>query len=193
VRSRSPFFLPALESSLALPVGAVLALIWANTAEASYEHFAHVAEFSVNDVGMVFFFALAAKEVVEAMAPGGALHTWRRAVLRSWPQPVAWAALALSTSFRPSRQRAVAPARGRFRVRNRHRLQLSDREGDLQRHPAIPFLPLPATPTTRAGVLAVFYPVGELHDWGALLMAAALVSPMGCGGRTCARSGCVST
>ena len=30
---------------------------------------------------MVFFFALAAKEVVEATAPGGALHTWRRAAL----------------------------------------------------------------------------------------------------------------
>jgi NhaA family Na+:H+ antiporter len=80
VRSR-PFFLPALESSLALPLGAAIALVWANVARASYERFAHVSEFSVNDVAMVFFFALAAKEVVEAMAPGGALHTWRRAAL----------------------------------------------------------------------------------------------------------------
>src|SRR4051794_41865111 len=30
---------------------------------------------------MVFFFALAANEVVESMAPGGPLHTWRRAAL----------------------------------------------------------------------------------------------------------------
>jgi NhaA family Na+:H+ antiporter len=32
----------------------------------------------VNDVGMVLFFALVAKEVVEATAPGGVLHSWRR-------------------------------------------------------------------------------------------------------------------
>ena len=71
----------AVEYSLALPVGAAIALVWANTLDASYVRFAHALEFSVNDVGMVFFFALAAKEVVEATAPGGALHTWRRASL----------------------------------------------------------------------------------------------------------------
>src|SRR5947207_4527540 len=71
----------ALEHSLVLPLGASLALAWANTFALSYARFAHALEFSVNDVGMVFFFALAAKEVVEATAPGGALHTWRRAAL----------------------------------------------------------------------------------------------------------------
>ena len=30
---------------------------------------------------MVFFFALMTKEVVEATAPGGVLHPWRRALL----------------------------------------------------------------------------------------------------------------
>src|SRR5205823_7515656 len=69
------------EHSLVLPLGASLALAWANTFALSYARFAHALEFSVNDVGMVFFFALAAKEVVEATAPGGALHTWRRAAL----------------------------------------------------------------------------------------------------------------
>src|SRR5207247_1692229 len=57
------------------------ALIWANTFAGSYARFAHSLAFIVNDVGMAFFFALAAKEVVEATAPGGALHTWRRAAL----------------------------------------------------------------------------------------------------------------
>jgi NhaA family Na+:H+ antiporter len=33
----------------------------------------------VNDIAMAFFFALIAKEVVEATAPGGVLHPWRRA------------------------------------------------------------------------------------------------------------------
>ena len=70
-----------VEHSLALPVGAVIALVWANTGGASYRAFADALEFAVNDVGMVFFFGLAAKEVVEATLPGGALHTWRRAAL----------------------------------------------------------------------------------------------------------------
>ena len=37
--------------------------------------------FVVNDIGMAFFFALAAKEVTEATAPGGALHSPRRAAM----------------------------------------------------------------------------------------------------------------
>ncbi len=68
-----------VELSLVLPAGAVIALIWANTAAESYERVAGALHFAVNDVGMAFFFALATKEVVEATAPGGALHTWRRA------------------------------------------------------------------------------------------------------------------
>jgi NhaA family Na+:H+ antiporter len=71
----------AIDLSLALPLGAGIALVWANTAHDSYERFAHALHFAVNDVGMVFFFGLAAKEVVEATAPGGALHSWRRAAL----------------------------------------------------------------------------------------------------------------
>ena len=64
-----------------LPLGALIALAWANVSYASYARVAHPLEFAINDVGMVFFFALAAKEVVEATVPGGALHTWRRAAL----------------------------------------------------------------------------------------------------------------
>jgi NhaA family Na+:H+ antiporter len=68
-------------SSAVLPAGVVAALLWANLGFESYERFAGALEFVVNDVGMAFFFALAATEVVEAIAPGGALHTWRRAAL----------------------------------------------------------------------------------------------------------------
>lgn len=69
----------ALEQSLLLPLGAVFALLWANLDADSYERFTHGAHFLVNDVGMVFFFALATKEVVEATAPGGALSSVQRA------------------------------------------------------------------------------------------------------------------
>jgi NhaA family Na+:H+ antiporter len=70
-----------VEHSLLLPIGALVALVWANIDFASYARLAHIIEFPVNEIGMAFFFGLAAKEVVEATVPGGALHPWRRAVV----------------------------------------------------------------------------------------------------------------
>ena len=69
----------ALEHFLLLPVGLLAALAWANTATESYFRFAYAAGFWVNDIAMVFFFGILMKEVVEATAPGGVLHSWRRA------------------------------------------------------------------------------------------------------------------
>jgi len=68
---------------LLLPIGAVIALLWANTFPESYFVFAHRLSFVVNEVGMAFFFALVAQEIAEAVMPGGALHTWRR-----WSLPI---------------------------------------------------------------------------------------------------------
>jgi NhaA family Na+:H+ antiporter len=73
----------ATDRFLLLPIGAGVALVWANTAAESYFRFAHGLAFLVNEVGMAFFLALIAQEVVEAMMPGGSLHTWRR-----WALPV---------------------------------------------------------------------------------------------------------
>ena len=70
-----------LERSLLLPFGAAIALVWANVDAAGYSAFARALEFWVNDVGMVFFFGLATKEIVEATVPGGTLHSWRRAAM----------------------------------------------------------------------------------------------------------------
>ncbi|HEV3063042.1 MAG TPA: Na+/H+ antiporter NhaA [Vicinamibacterales bacterium] len=66
---------------LVLPIGAILALVWANTGSESYFRFAHTLAFAVNDVGMALFFGVVTHEIVEAMMPGGALHSWRRAIL----------------------------------------------------------------------------------------------------------------
>jgi NhaA family Na+:H+ antiporter len=66
---------------IALPVGCVVALVWVNTLPESYFRFANATAFFVNEIGIVFFFALIAKEVVEATLPGGPLHPWRRAAL----------------------------------------------------------------------------------------------------------------
>jgi len=72
-----------LDNSLLLVIGAVTALIWANVDTASYERIAHhpAVHFAVNDIGMVFFFALATKEVCEAMMPGGPLASPRQAAV----------------------------------------------------------------------------------------------------------------
>jgi NhaA family Na+:H+ antiporter len=72
---------------LLMPIGAVIALIWANTAAESYFQFAYRLSFFVNEIAMALFFALLAQEVYEATMPGGALHSWRK-----WTLPVVAAA-----------------------------------------------------------------------------------------------------
>ena len=71
----------AVEHLLLLPLGAAIALVWVNLAPESYFRLTYAIAFAVNDVAMMFFFALVTKEVVEATAPGGVLHPWRRALM----------------------------------------------------------------------------------------------------------------
>jgi len=75
------------EHYLALPIGAAIALVWANTLPESYFTFAYRLAFPVNEIAMVFFFGLVAQEIFEELMPGGALHQWRR-----WVVPVVGAA-----------------------------------------------------------------------------------------------------
>jgi Na+:H+ antiporter, NhaA family len=70
-----------LDHRLAVPIGVIVALVWANARAESYFEFSLAVAFVVNNIGMALFFALVTQEVIEAMVPGGALHTWRRAVL----------------------------------------------------------------------------------------------------------------
>jgi NhaA family Na+:H+ antiporter len=76
-----------LDRFLLLPLGAAIALIWANNAPESYFSFRQTIAFPVNEIGMAFFFALATQEIVEAAMPGGALHSWRK-----WGLPIMAAA-----------------------------------------------------------------------------------------------------
>ena len=71
----------ARENLLLLPLGALIALVWVNTVPESYYRLTYAVSFAVNDVAMTVFFALMTKEVVEATAPGGVLHPWRRAIV----------------------------------------------------------------------------------------------------------------
>jgi Na+:H+ antiporter, NhaA family len=69
------------EYLLLLPVGAAIALVWANTAPESYFRIVFDLDFFVTNVLMVLFFGVVTKEIVEATGRGGVLHPWRRAAL----------------------------------------------------------------------------------------------------------------
>jgi NhaA family Na+:H+ antiporter len=168
-----------LDNSLLLLAGTAVAVVWANVHWSSYDAVAHPLHFWVNDVGMVFFFALAAKEVFEATLPGGPLASIRSAV-----SPLAAAVGGM-----------VAPALIYIA------LALMRGPGDLARgwaipcatdiafsamvarlvfptsHPAIPFLLLLAIADDALGlvILAVFYPSAPIAPfWLAGLMTAAV-------------------
>jgi NhaA family Na+:H+ antiporter len=177
-----------LDHSLLLLIGTAAAVVWANADARSYDTVAHPLHFWVNDVGMVFFFALAAKEVFEATLPGGPLASLRRALsplaaavggmtapaliyvalafIRG-PQDLArgWAIpCATDIAFSAMVARVVFPAA----------------------HPAIPFLLLLAIADDALGliILAVFYPSGAISPWAFVgLMAAAVVSAVWLRGR----------
>jgi NhaA family Na+:H+ antiporter len=163
---RSKLASVVLDYSLLLVVGTIAAVAWANLDLASYDAVAHPLHFWVNDVGMVFFFALAAKEVFEATLPGGPLASPRRAfsplaaavggmvapaliyvglastlgpanLVRGWAIPCA-----TDIAFSAMIARVIFPPA----------------------HPAIPFLLLLAIADDALGllILAVFYPSGAL-------------------------------
>jgi Na+:H+ antiporter, NhaA family len=168
------------EHALVLPAGAIVALVWANANADSYTRFAHALEFPVNDIGMVFFFGLAAKEVVEATAPGGALHTWRRAALPFLaavggmiaPAGLYFAYVAATGQSALARGWAIPCATDIA-------FSALVAKAIFRRHPAIPFLLLLAIADDALGlaILAAFYPVGELHlTTGGLLVAAGMAA-----------------
>src|SRR5688572_7040894 len=77
-RQRSGVVRFVLDRFLLLPLGAAVALLWANLAGESYFRLAHALAFPVNEIGMGLFLALIVQETIEAVMPGGALHTFRR-------------------------------------------------------------------------------------------------------------------
>jgi NhaA family Na+:H+ antiporter len=173
----------AVEHLLLLPLGAALALLWVNTLPESYYRFTFTIAFAVNSVAMVLFFALMTKEVVEATAPNGVLHPWRRALL---PVVVAIGATMIPALVYVRAIEALEEpmlivgwpvtfatdiAVSYFVARIIFRL-----------HPAIPFLLLLALASDALGflALAVVHPAGDTNlAFGAVIMAAALAVAYG--------------
>lgn len=155
-----------LDNSLLLVAGTLTALVWANTAYPSYEHVAHALHFAVNDIAMVFFFGLAAKEVYEAMLPGGPLASPRQAAVPvlaaagGMAGPALIYAVLVHAAGRPELARGWAiPCATDIAFS-----YMASRLVFPRHHPAIPFLLLLAIADDAFGliILALFYPSGEV-------------------------------
>lgn len=155
-----------LNNSLLLLAGTFAAVAWANVDVASYDRVAHPLHFWVNDVGMVFFFALAAKEVFEATLPGGALASARQALS---PLAAAVGGMAAPAAIYVALAWTFGPAdlvRG-WAIPCATDIAFSAMIARLifpVGHPAVPFLLLLAIADDALGlvILAVFYPSGAL-------------------------------
>ena len=169
-----------VDNSLLLVVGAVTALLWANVDHDSYEGFSHSLHFVVNDIGMVFFFALATKEIFEATLPGGALASPREAAVPllaavgGMAAPAALYVLQVTLEGRPELIRGWAiPCATDIAFS-----YLAARFVFPPNHPAIPFLLLLAIADDALGLvlLAVFYPSAPL-SW--FKLAAFMIPALG--------------
>jgi NhaA family Na+:H+ antiporter len=177
-RSRLARFV--LDNSLLLLAGTGAAVVWANLDFHSYDRVAHPLHFVVNDIGMVFFFALAAKEVFEATLPGGALASPRRAFS---PLAAAIGGMALPALIYLGLAWVRGPAelaRG-WAIPCATDIAFSAMVARIvfpSGHPAIPFLLLLAIADDALGliILAIFYPSGTLSFPAlAILMSGAVL------------------
>jgi Na+:H+ antiporter, NhaA family len=172
-----------LDNSLLLVAGTIAAVAWANVDHDSYDRLAHPLHFWVNDVGMVFFFALAAKEVFEATLPGGPLASPRRALSPLAAAVGGMVAPALIYMGLAMLRGPAELARG-WAIPCATDIAFSAMTARIvfpTGHPAVPFLLLLAIADDALGliILAVFYPSGALSFTAlGVLMTAAVLSAL---------------
>lgn len=168
-----------VDHSLLLVAGAVIGLAWANTSPGTYARAASALRFPVNDIGMVFFFALAAKEIIEARLPGGPLASPRQAAV---PLLAAVGGMAVPAGLYVLLATLLGhrPLLGGWAIPTATDIAFSYLAARLifpRTHPAVPFLLLLAIADDALGLvlLAVCYPSGPLSAPAfAALMAPAL-------------------
>jgi len=155
-----------VDNSLLLILGTLVALVWANVDLEQYHGFAHALHFVANDVGMVFFFGLATKEVFEATLPGGPLSSPRQAAV---PLLAAVGGMALPASIYLTSAVLLGHSemmRG-WAIPTATDIAFSYLVARIvfpRGHAAIPFLLMLAIADDAMGlvVLALFYPTGDL-------------------------------
>jgi NhaA family Na+:H+ antiporter len=169
-----------VENSLLLILGTATGLTWANVSLETYGQISHYLHFVINDIGMAFFFGIAAKEVFEAVLPGGPLASRKEAampVIATLGGMIAPALLYVCGTMlfsRPDLTRGWAiPCATDIAFS-----YMVSRFVFGAKHPAIPFLLILAIADDALGliVLALFYPVGSVNLLVFMLFMAAAVA-----------------
>lgn len=173
-----------LENSFFLMIGTLVGLVWANVDLPGYEGLTHSIHFFVNEIAMAFFFAIAAKEVYEALLPGGALSSPRKAAMpllatlggMLGPAGIYVAGAILLGEQELLRGWAIPCATDIAFSYLVARFIFGDK------HPAIPFLLLLAIADDGGGllILALFYPTASVNlPLFLALVAAAMLLAIG--------------
>ncbi|MEZ4437532.1 MAG: Na+/H+ antiporter NhaA [Polyangiaceae bacterium] len=181
------------EYSIPLLGGVLLGLLWANVAPHGYhaamhwEPFGHGSHFNLhffaNEILMVFFFGVAAKEITEACLPGGALNPPRKAVnplmgtLGGILGPVGVYFIIATLLGEPTIYRG-------WGIPTATDIALAWLVARLvfgARHPAVSFLLLLAVADDAAGlaIIAVFYPDPQnpvVLSWAGLVLLAMVIA-----------------
>lgn len=167
-----------VEYLLVLPLGALIALVWVNTSPGSYFRTTLPMAFVVNDIAMVAFFGMVMKEVVEATAPDGVLHSWRRVLMPVLASIGAVAVAAvIYTMFEGRVDEPMLVSAWPVTFATDLAVSYLVARVIFHRHPAIPFLLLMGITANAAALmmLPLVQPMGDLDPGiGLPVMAAAL-------------------
>lgn len=172
-----------VENSLLLILGTTAGLLWANSYFAQYTSVSDQLRFLINDIGMAFFFGIAAKEVFEAVLPGGPLDSVRKAampIMATLGGMILPAVIFISGALLFSRSDLLKG----WAIPCATDIAFSymvARFAFGAKHPAIPFLLIIAIADDALGliILALFYPAGPINLLlFFLLLAAGLASAL---------------
>jgi Na+:H+ antiporter, NhaA family len=161
-----------------LPIGALVAVLWANLAPERYFPFAHALAFPVNEIGMALFLALIVHEAIDAVGPSGVLRHWQAWTLSlvAAAGGIAGAAFAFLGFVTWKGELVLAqawPVAAAVDIAaGYYVLRLIYRRGS----PVFPFLLLTGIAVNAVGlvVLAVWPAFGPDHVTGAILVLAAV-------------------
>jgi Na+:H+ antiporter, NhaA family len=176
-------FRSAIDHYVALPLGAIVALIWAQAYDESYFRFSQALSFVVNEIGMTLFLALMTKEIVEALSAGGALHAWRSrsmAILAGAGGMIG-AALTYFAYLHAGDELSLLAPGWPVPCAVDLAFYYFVAKGIFGRHPVVSFALLLAivTDILEFLIVALRYPVADVHSSAVALMAAAILVAIG--------------